>query len=313
MPSATDSTRPTCSATAPERRGARRALCAPAASVSRLAWLSAHGSTPRGFDRGPPANCCAQSMLGPCSSMPAITAGSMRKTQRQAREPSASLSARRTLSGLRVGKRACGHDFDRLIGRRRRRGSLWLRATARAMLVAEPVEKCGAVRARTAGARAVVARCRPPGRWRESTTACSRRRPVARDRRLRLRSAKLGHLLRRRAQKLGFFRLRRISAPRRAAGRARRRCPARALSASAARIGGLLRAPSAASARSWFASAWRLATMSATGRKKNRAKNPDENEDIDGLERQRPPIDVHGCELRMNGLANSTSSAITRQ
>ena len=42
-------------------------------------------------------------------------------------------------------------------------------------------------------------------------------------------------------------------------------------------------------------------------------KDPDEDEDVDRLERQRPPVDMHHEAQWMKGLANSTSSAITRQ
>ena len=44
------------------------------------------------------------------------------------------------------------------------------------------------------------------------------------------------------------------------------------------------------------------------------AQDPDENEDVDRLQAERPPVDPHrGAAYLMNGLANSTSSAMTRQ
>ena len=68
----------------------------------------------------------------------------------------------------------------------------------------------------------------------------------------------------------------------------------------------------AASASSLLASSCRWATIFRTGRKKQPGQDPDENQDIDGLERQRPPVES-AWPQRMNGLANSRSSAITRQ
>ena len=258
------------------RRGAERRVAARAARVARASASSSLGASvtaaaPGECGRDRPASSLRRTMVRPCSSMPAISAGIGAEVERAARRRAPRRAGART---MRCSSSESAAAVTTSTARRRPARAEPSRVSAGSVcsLLAEPVDEGGQRGCRRQTRSAGAGRCRPRARRPAPSGSLLGGGTVALDRGVGLGAQSAAISSRRLRQAAGAL----------AASAALRACstrllalggelPARALRPRA-RSASACRRCASASASSLSPAACRRATMAATGRKKKRPR-----------------------------------------